>query len=100
MGHPQHKTKALLKISIPATLRLHPAAESALVLSAEAVGKQGQHLEPWEAAFSLFVHAPGSFKFPRSSLFSGREIKQRVAVEWGQWTVVSHVLCSIPLTRL
>ncbi|KAK9848925.1 hypothetical protein WJX84_001940 [Apatococcus fuscideae] len=54
----------------------------------EAVGKQGQHLEPWETAFSLFVHAPGSFKFPRGSLFSGREIKQRVPVEWGQWTVM------------
>ncbi|KAK9864497.1 hypothetical protein WJX84_010563 [Apatococcus fuscideae] len=55
----------------------------------EATGKQGKLLAPWEAAFSLFVHVPGRFRFPKDSLFSGHETKQRVAVEWGQWTVMA-----------
>ena len=63
---------------------------------AEATGKQGKLLAPWEAAFSLFVHVPGRFRFPKDSLFSGHETKQRVAVEWGQWTVVGFTALITP----
>jgi hypothetical protein len=47
------------------------------------------HAEGWRLLFSLYVHPPPNFSFQPGSIFYGREVGERVPVEWGQWSVVS-----------
>jgi hypothetical protein len=42
----------------------------------------------WRALFSVYVHLPPDLAYPEGSLFAGHEIAGRIAVEWGQWSVV------------
>lgn len=45
----------------------------------------------WQDFFNIHVHAPPDFVYPAHSLFAGRIIEERVAVGWGQYSVVSSV---------
>ena len=45
----------------------------------------------WADLFAIYVHPPPDFSYPPESLFHGREVPDRVAVEWGQHSVVSAV---------
>ena len=42
----------------------------------------------WKLLFSLYVHAPPGNKWGWDSIFAGREVANRIKVEWGQWSVV------------
>ena len=45
--------------------------------------------------FTLYVHPGINYTYPEHSLFFGRAIKERAAVEWGQWGVVHFHLLPI-----
>lgn len=47
-------------------------------------GGQGR----WADLFAIYVHPPPDFAYPPGSLFHGREVPGRVAVEWGQHSVM------------
>ena len=42
----------------------------------------------WQQLFSLYTHPPPGWRHPRGSLFAGREVACRHAVEWGNHSVV------------
>jgi hypothetical protein len=42
----------------------------------------------WETLFSLYVHSPPGHTYPSRSIFHGREIANRIKVDWGSFTVV------------
>lgn len=44
----------------------------------------------WQHLFPLYVHPPPGYTYPPGSLFEGREVEDRVVVEWGQHTLVSR----------
>ena len=50
----------------------------------------------WQQLFSLHVHLPPNHFFNQESIFKGREVEDRMAVEWGQWSVVSHAAFAFP----
>ncbi len=64
------------------------AAAAAVVRSAGiAAGQLG-----WEALFALYVHPPPDFPgYTPGSLFAGREVANRTAVQWGQHSVVRGI---------
>lgn len=48
-------------------------------------------LQPiWQSMFSLYVHPGLDYDFPADSFLFGKAISERVKVEWGQFSVVSH----------
>ncbi len=59
----------------------------AFLSSVPPLGK-GLH-QGWQHLFSLHVHLPPNHFFNTDSIFTGTEVEERVAVEWGQWSVVS-----------
>lgn len=55
----------------------------------------------WLGLFAVYMHPHPNFTFPPESLFYGREVPDRVAVEWGQHSVVScWRLCMWLLARV
>jgi len=40
-----------------------------------------------QSLFSVYVHTASNYSFPQDSIFAGQQIKDRVSVTWGQWSV-------------
>lgn len=50
----------------------------------------GQGSDSWMLLFNVYVHPPPNVVLHESSIFRNYQLPQRVTVEWGQWSVVSH----------
>ena len=50
----------------------------------------GQGSDSWMLLFNVYVHPPPNVVLHESSMFRNYQLLQRVTVEWGQWSVVSH----------
>lgn len=40
-----------------------------------------------QTLFTVYVHTASNYSFPQDSIFAGQQIKDRVNVTWGQWSV-------------
>jgi hypothetical protein len=52
----------------------------------------GQGSDSWMLLFNVYVHPPPNVVLHESSIFRNYQLPQRVAVEWGQWSVVRLTL--------
>ena len=60
----------------------------------ESVPNFGGQGDSWMLLFNIYVHPPPNVVLHDSSIFKNYQMPwdQRVAVEWGQWSVVSNPL--------
>lgn len=43
---------------------------------------------PWSMLFAIHVHPGQGIMYPDSNIFSGKELKDRVTVQWGNHSMV------------
>ena len=58
----------------------------------ESVPNFGGQGDSWMLLFNIYVHPPPNVVLHESSIFRNYQMPwdQRIAVEWGQWSVVSN----------
>ena len=79
----------LTRMGIP-----HEAVWKAFLESVPNFGGQG---DSWMLLFNIYVHPPPNVVLHESSIFVNYQLPQRAEVEWGQWSVVRALACTLRL---